>query len=90
MSVDQKRYLRAQIEPLEYLAFALIEQDDLDRLTALYAQWVAQLGDSPEAIALCDALDDWIDACIDDRADAARAYLDLMALLTDETPTALH
>lgn len=57
-------------------------QADLDGLYALYTQWQATLGDSPEAIALCDALDDFIGACIeaggvDDDA-IERAYLALV------------
>ena len=70
--------LLAELEDYEHLLFEPMTQADLDGLYALYSQWQAMLGDSPEAVALCDSLDDFIDAGIED-ADVERAYLDLVA-----------
>ena len=75
--------LLAELEGYEHLLFEPMTQADLDGLYALYNQWKITLGGSPEAIALCDALDDFIGACIED--DGAgddtieRAYLELVA-----------
>ena len=75
--------LLAELEGYEHLLFEPMNQADLDGLYALYDQWRATLGDSPEAIALCDALDNFIGACIEDDGagdDAVeRAYLALVA-----------
>ena len=75
--------LLAELEAYEHLLFEPMTQADLDGLYALYDAWVARLGDSPEAIALCDALDDFIGVGIEDdgAGDNAveRAYLALVA-----------
>jgi len=75
--------LLAELEGYEHLMFEPMTQADLDGLYALYDQWRADLGDSPEAIALCDALDDVIGACIEDDGlgdeRIERAYLALVA-----------
>ena len=79
--------LLAELEAFEHLLFEPMTQDDLDRLYALYATWCERLGDAPEAIALCDALDEFIEACIED--DGAgddtieRAYLALVATVQE-------
>ncbi|MEA2120079.1 hypothetical protein [Halovibrio sp. HP20-50] len=77
--------LLAELEAYEHLLFEPMTQADLDGLYALYDQCQATLGDSPEAIALCDALSDFIGACIEDDGagdDAVeRAYLALVAMV---------
>lgn len=79
--------LLAELEAFEHLLFEPMTQADLDALYALYDQWQEVLGDSPEAIALCDALDEFIEACIDDDgagdASVERAYLDLVATVQE-------
>jgi len=70
--------LLTELEGYEHLMFEPMAQADLDGLYALYDQWRATLGDSPEAIALCDALDIFIEAEIED-GDVEQAYLDLVA-----------
>ena len=67
----------AELEGFEHLLFEPMTQTDLDQLYALLDRWMEQLGDSPEAIALCDALDDFIAAGIED-ADVEKAYLELV------------
>jgi len=78
--------LLAELEGFEHLLFEPMTQADLDGLYALYDQWQATLGDSPEAIALCDGLDDFIGACIDDEGTGddtiEQAYLALVAMVT--------
>lgn len=75
--------LLAELEAYEHLLFEPMPQADLDSHYALYNQWQAMLGDFSEAIALCDALDNFIGACIEDDGagdDAVeRAYLALVA-----------
>jgi len=56
--------LLASLEPYEHLLFEPMNQSDLDGLVALQAQWEAQWDDRPAAIALTEALGDWIDACV--------------------------
>jgi hypothetical protein len=56
--------LLAELESYEHLLFEPVTQHDLDGLLALQAHWEAQWGDSPAAIALTEALGDWIDACV--------------------------
>jgi len=79
--------LLAELEGVEHLLFEPMTQADLDGLYDLYNQWQATLSDSPEAIALCDALDEFIEACIED--DGAgddtieRAYLALVATVRE-------
>lgn len=79
--------LLADLEGYEHLLFEPMTQADLDGLYALYDRWRATLGDSPEAIALCDALDDFIGACIEDDGtgdDAIeQAYGDLVATVQE-------
>lgn len=41
-------------------------QADLDHLYALYADWLQRRGNFPEAIAVCDSLDMFIEAYIED------------------------
>ena len=75
--------LLAELEGYEHLLFEPMTQADLDSLYALYDQWQTALGDSPEAFALCDALDDFIGACIEGDGVGSdgveRAYLALVA-----------
>lgn len=75
--------LLAELEGYEHLLFEPMTQADLDGLYALYSQWQTTLGDSPEAIALCDALDEFIESCIEDGGvgddTLERAYLALVA-----------
>jgi hypothetical protein len=75
--------LLAELEGYEHLLFEHMTQADLNGLYALYDQWQTTLGDSPEAIALCDGLEDFIGACIEDdglgEGVVERAYLDLVA-----------
>lgn len=75
--------LLAELEDFEHLLFEPMTQADLDGLYALYDAWVERLGDFPEAIALCDSLDDFIGACVEDDGAGGnaieRAYLDLVA-----------
>ena len=40
--------------------FEPMQQKDLDQLYALYKHWQTSLGDTPDAIAICDALHDFI------------------------------
>ncbi|MDR5900400.1 hypothetical protein QC823_15655 [Halomonas vilamensis] len=79
--------LLAELEGYEHLLFESMTQADLDSLYALYDQWVERLGDSPEAIALCDGLDDFIGACIEDDGagddSVERAYFDLVATVQE-------
>jgi hypothetical protein len=73
----------AELEAFEHLLFEPMTQADLAGLYARYDQWQASLGDTPEAIALCDALDDVISACIDDSGagddSIEQAYMALVA-----------
>ena len=75
--------LLAELEAYEHLMFEPMTQADLDRLYALYDDWQQRLGDSPEAIALCDALDTLIEANIDEGQEShvEEAYLDLVATI---------
>ncbi|MCD6010049.1 hypothetical protein [Halomonas sp. IOP_31] len=82
ISTPVRDALLAELENYEHLAFVLMTQADLDGLRSLYAGWVRRLGDSPEAVAICDALDDFIDACIED-ADISRAHQDLVATIQE-------
>ncbi len=79
--------LQAELEGFEHLLFEPMTQADLDRLYALYATWCERLGDAPEAIALCDALDEFIGACIEDDGIGGdtieRAYLALVATVQE-------
>jgi len=79
--------LLVELEGYEHLLFEPMSQADLDGLYALYNQWQTTLGDSPEAISLCDGLDDLIGACIEDDGagdDAVeRAYLALVATVQE-------
>lgn len=77
LSADTRAELLLELETLEPLIFELLTQSELDRVCQLYDDWVARLGDGPQAVRVCNALDDFIDACIED-ADAERAYLDLV------------
>ncbi|MEA3643699.1 MAG: hypothetical protein VBE63_27780 [Lamprobacter sp.] len=66
MTLPETRAKRlAELERFEHLLFEPMTQADLDRLYALSDRWTEQLGDNPEAIALCDALDDFIAAGIE-------------------------
>lgn len=80
--------LLAELEAFEHLLFEPMTQADLDRLYDLYAAWCERLGDSPEAIALCDALDEFIEACIEDDGAGGdtieRAYLALVATVQED------
>jgi len=80
--------LLVELEGYEHLLFEPMTQADLDGLYTLYDQWRATLGDSPEAIALCDALDDFTGACIEDDGagddSVERAYLGLVATVQAE------
>ncbi|MBK1618599.1 hypothetical protein CKO42_09135 [Lamprobacter modestohalophilus] len=77
--------LLAELEGFEHLLFEPMTQTDLDRLYALSERWTEQLGDSPEAIALCDALEDFIGAGIED-ADVEKAYRELVECV-QQTPS---
>jgi len=83
IATTTRKALLAELEAYEHLMFEPMTQTDLNGLYALYAEWVQRLGDSPEAIAVCDALDTFIEANIEDGGagdDAIeRAYLDLVA-----------
>ncbi len=61
---DTRSVLLAELEAFEHLLFEPMQQRDLDGLLALQTHWEAQWGDSPAAIALTEALGDWIDACV--------------------------
>lgn len=82
-STVTRKALLSELEGYEHLMFEPMTQADLNGLYALYADWLQRLGDSPEAIAVCDALDTFIEANIEDDGagdDAIeRAYLDLVA-----------
>ena len=75
--------LLAELEAYEHLLFEPITQADLDSLYALYTRWQRSLDDSPAAIALCDALEYLIDACIESTGPAdhhiEQAFMDLVA-----------
>ena len=85
--------LLAALESFEHLLFEPLTQADLDRLQALSADWQQTLGDTPGAIALLDALDDFTEACIQD-GDTESAYLDLVqsvyALEGPQSPASRH
>lgn len=70
---ETREALLATLAGYEHLLFESMGQADYDGRSALYADWVERLGDSPEAIAICDALDDFIDANVEE-SDAERAY----------------
>ena len=76
-----RKALLAELEAYEHLMFEPMTQADLNGLYALYADWLQRLGDSPEAIAVCDALDTFIEANIDEGRESRveQAYLDLVA-----------
>ncbi len=74
---ETREALLATLAGYEHLLFESMGQADYDALRAPYADWVERLGDSPEAIAICDALDDLIDANVEE-GDAERAYFDLV------------
>lgn len=78
-----RKALLAELEAYEHLMFEPMTQDDLNDLYALYAEWAQRLGDSPEAIAVCDALDTFIEANIDEGPEShvEQAYLDLVAVI---------
>ncbi|MEA3643902.1 MAG: hypothetical protein VBE63_28830 [Lamprobacter sp.] len=77
LSASTRAKLLAELERVEHLLFEPMTQADLDRLYALSDRWTEPLGDSPEAIALCDALDDFIAAGIED-GDVEKAYRELV------------
>ena len=85
--------LLRSLESFEHLLFEPLTQTDLDRLQALSADWQQTLGDTPGAIALLDALDDFTEACIQD-GDTESAYLDLVqsvyALEGSQSPASHH
>jgi len=76
-----RKALLAELEAYEHLLFEPMTQADLNGLYALHDEWVERLGDSPEAIAVCDALDTFIEANIDEGRESRveQAYLDLVA-----------
>lgn len=79
--------LIAELEGVEHLLFEPMTQADLDGLYALYATWCERLGEAPEAIALCNALDEFIEACIEDNGAGddtiERTYLSLVATVQE-------
>ena len=76
----------SQLEAYKHLMFEPMTQADLNSLYALYMDWLQRLGDSPEAIAVCDALDTFIEANIDEgwESHVEQAYLDLVATVIAE------
>lgn len=60
ISNTTRKTLTLQLEDDEHLLFEPITQQDLARLYAMHDHWRATLGDSSEAVALCDALKDFI------------------------------
>ncbi len=74
--------LLAELEPYEHLLFEPMDQRDLDGLLALQAHWEAQWDDSPAAIALTEALGDWIDACVHE-VNQAQAWQALINAVDD-------
>jgi len=81
IATTTRKALLSELEAYEHLMFEPMTQADLDGLYELYADWVQRLGDSPEAIAVCDALDTFIEANIDEGAESRveQEYLDLVA-----------
>lgn len=75
--------LLAELEAYEHLLFEPMTQVELQRLYALYADWQQRLGDSPDAIPLCDALDEFIEANLEagPSLEVEQAYLDLVQLI---------
>lgn len=79
--------LLSELEGVEHLLFEPMTQMDLNSLYRLHAAWSERLGDAPQAIALCNALAEFIEACIED--DGAgddtieRAYLALVATVQE-------
>lgn len=77
--------LLSELQGFEHLLLEPMTQVDLGRLYVLYEAWVECLGDSPEAVVLCNGLGDFIDACIEDdwAADDAleQAYFDLVVMV---------
>ena len=86
MPLSDIKALLSELEAHEHLMFEPMTQADLDGLYALYAEWVQRLGDSPEAIAVCDALDTFIEANIDEGVESRveQVYLDLVATVQAE------
>ena len=81
-----RKALLSELEAYEHLMFEPMTQADLNGLYELYAEWVQRLGDSPEAIALCDALDTFIETNIDEGQESRveQEYLDLVATVQAE------
>jgi hypothetical protein len=73
----------SELQAYEHLLFEQISQADLQRLYALYADWQQRLEDSPEAVALCDALDTFIEANLEagPTPEVEQAYLGLVQLI---------
>jgi hypothetical protein len=74
--------LLAELESYEHLLFEPVTQHDLDGLLALQAHWEALCDDSAAAIALTEALGDWIDACVHE-TDQAQAWQALINAVYD-------
>lgn len=70
------------IQPYKHLMYEPVTQRDLDGLYQLYDTWVITLGDSPEAVALCNALNSLVEACVAGLPVDER-YAELAALLQD-------
>ena len=66
--------------------FEPITRADLDKLFELYTDWLQLLSDSPETIAVCDAMDTCIEANKDEgqASRVEQAYLDLVTTVQEE------
>lgn len=80
--------LTQALEAFEHLMFEPMQQTDLDQLYALYEQWQSTLGDTPDAIAICDALDDFIAVGIEhaglEAAIVEQVYFELVELIQSQ------
>ena len=56
-STVTRKALLSELEAYEHLMFEPMTQADLDSLYALYSDWQQRLGDSPQGIAVCVALE---------------------------------
>lgn len=79
--------LLTELEDVEHLLFEPMHQTDLNGLYGLHTAWCERLGDAPQAIALCNALAEFIEACIEDDGagddSIERAYLSLVATVQE-------
>lgn len=89
LATHPSQQLTQALEAFEHLMFEPMQQTDLDQLYALYEHWQSSLGDTPDAIAICDALDDFITVSIEyaglEEAIVEQVYFELVELIQAKT-----